>query len=60
MWFEFKNGNKKDIKIEKIDRNYTYTRMHKSIMADDTKIVCSFEEGKKIINIIENIEYKEL
>ena len=55
-----KNGNKEIIEMKDIDRNYTYTKLHQSILNNDFEIVCSFEEGKKVVNIIENIEFKEL
>jgi len=55
-----KVGDKKVIEIDKIDKNYTYKMMHESILHDEIDEVCSFEDGKKIVNIIENIEYKEL
>jgi CMP-N,N'-diacetyllegionaminic acid synthase len=56
--------NKKDecktIKLESIDRNYTYKKMHQSILKNKYKKVCSFTEGEKIVNNIQNIKYKEL
>ncbi|MFT6906216.1 MAG: putative dehydrogenase [Oleiphilaceae bacterium] len=48
------------IKIEAKDRNYTYTKMHESIMNDEFKTICSFEEGKKVVDIIDGIEFKGL
>ena len=56
----YKNGNKENIEVEQKDRNYTYTEMHKSIIKNDLDEICSFEEGKKIVGIIENIKYEEL
>ena len=56
----YKNGNKENIEIEEKDRNYTYTEMHKAIIKNDLDEICSFEEGKKIVDIIENIKYEEL
>lgn len=52
--------DKKKIKLKNIDKNYTYLEMHKSIIHNKLDEVCSFEDGEKIVNIIENIEYKEL
>jgi len=56
----YKNGNKENVVVEQKDRNYTYTEMHKSIIKNDLDEICSFEEGKKIVDIIENIKYEEL
>ena len=56
----YKNGNKENIEVEQKDRNYTYAEMHKSIIKNDLDEMCSFEEGKKIVDIIENIKYEEL
>ncbi len=55
-----KNGKKQTVQIEPAERNETYTQMHKSILSSDSKDVCSFDEGKEVVNIIEAIEYKEL
>lgn len=55
-----KKNSKKIIKIDTIDRNYTYKRMHQAILKNKVQSVCSFDEGKKIVNTIENIKYKEL
>lgn len=55
-----KNSNAETVEMEKIDRNYTYTKMHQSILDNNFETVCSFNEGKKIVDIIENIEFKEL
>ena len=48
------------INIEAKDRNYTYTKMHEAIMNDEFKTVCSFEEGKKVVDIIDSVEFKDL
>ncbi|MCD4668228.1 MAG: Gfo/Idh/MocA family oxidoreductase [Sulfurimonas sp.] len=53
-----KDGKKEDIQIESYDRNYTYTKMHQAIINNDIENICSYEDGKNIVNIIENIEYK--
>lgn len=55
-----KSSNLNNVKIEVIDRNYTYLKMHKSIIENDCSVVCSFKDGKKIVDIIENIEYKDM
>ena len=46
--------------FDKKDKNYTYKKMHESIINDDLDSVCSFDEGKKIVGIIDSIEFKEL
>ncbi len=48
------------IKLEEVDRNYTYAQMHKSIMDNSFETVCSFHEGNRVVDTIENIEFKEL
>ncbi len=55
-----KNSNVKNIECESVDRNYTYIQMHKAILNNSYENICSFNEGSKIIDIIENIEFKEL
>lgn len=55
-----KNSNVKNIECEKVDRNYTYAKMHEAILSNSYEDVCSFNEGSKIIDVIENIEFKEL
>ncbi len=55
-----KNSNSKNIECESVDRNYTYTKMHEAIISNSCENVCSFDEGSKIIDVIENIEFKEL
>ena len=55
-----KNGNSEKIKIEIVDRNHTYAKMHKNIIDDKFEILCSFNNGKKIVDIISNIEFKEM
>ncbi len=55
-----KDTNSKNIVCQSMDRNYTYSKMHKAIINNTYENVCSFDEGLKIVNIIEEIEYKEL
>jgi len=55
-----KNSNTKNIECESVDRNYTYTKMHEAILSSSYENICSFDEGSKIIDVIENIEFKEL
>jgi len=55
-----KNMNSETIACQSIDRNHTYTKMHEAILNDSYKNVCNYDEGAKIVNIIENIKYKEL
>ena len=54
------NTNSEIIECQSIDRNYTYTKMHEAILNSAYENICSFDEGSEIVNIIENIEYKEL
>jgi len=55
-----KDGAKQIIEIPRVDRNYTYLSMHRSIINNDFSTVCSFQEGKEIVKLIDSIEYKEL
>ena len=55
-----KNGNSKKIKIVMVDRNYTYVTMHENIIKDKFEMLCSFNNGKKIVNMISNIKFKEM
>jgi len=54
------NANSQTIECQSIDRNYTYTKMHEAILNGSDDNVCSYTEGFNIVNIIENIDYKEL
>ena len=54
-----KNGNQENIKTKEMDRDYTYIKMHKSVIENSTETLCSFEDGKNIVDIIESIEFKE-
>ena len=55
-----KRSNTECIDIVKEDRNYSYTKMHQAIINGTVEPVCSFDEGKKIVNLIDSIEFKEL
>ncbi len=55
-----KNGDTKMITVKEEDRNYSYTKMHESIINNDLEVVCSFNEGKKLLSIIDGVEFKEL
>ena len=55
-----KNSNSKSIECESVDRNYTYTKMHEAILNNSYENICSFDEGSKIIDVIESIKFKEL
>jgi len=55
-----KDSNNENIECKSFDRNYTYTKMHEAIISDTYENVCSFNEGLKIVDIIDNIEFKEL
>ncbi len=55
-----KNTDNQRIVCESIDRNYTYSKMHEAIISGTYENICSFDEGIKIVNLIETIEYNEL
>ncbi len=46
--------------IEKNDRDYTYMQMHKVLLEKSYENLCDFNHGLKIVDIIDNIDYKEL
>ena len=43
-----------------IERNHTYEKMHSSILNQQTKSVASFEDGLKVLALIDTITYEEL
>ena len=53
-----KSNKRKTIKLDKIDRNWTYLKMHQAILDNNDKILCSFEDGKAIIETINKIKYE--
>ncbi len=56
-----KNANQNNVKIDIQDRNYTYFKMHEAIIDNDSnKALCTFDEGIKTIEIIDNIKFKDL
>jgi len=55
-----KMSNREVIEIDAEDRNYTYSKMHNSIITNNFNAVCSFDEGKRIVDLIDSIEFKEL
>ena len=55
-----KDLQNKIFKLESIDRNFTYTKMHEAILTREEEDLCSFEEGSKIVDLIENIEFRKL
>jgi predicted dehydrogenase len=55
-----KNGDCKVLQLDSVDRNLTYEKMHKSFLAGDTADLCTIESGMKIVDMIENIEFKEI
>jgi len=55
-----KDTHSETIVCQDVDRNYTYSKMHEAIINSTYDNVCSFDEGLKIVNMIEKIEYKEL
>ncbi len=50
----------KVVGLETVERNHTYIKMHQSIISNEFAKLCSFDEGKAVVGIIENITYKEL
>jgi predicted dehydrogenase len=48
-------GELETVTLPEIDRNTTYTRMHQDLLAGKFDIICTFEEGVSIMNLIEQI-----
>ena len=44
----------------KVDKNHSYVNMHRAILSGDAKDVCGFEEGLKIVRLIDKIKREEL
>lgn len=55
-----KNSIMEVVDVNKENRNYSYTKMHESIINGEFENVCNFGEGKKIVDIIDNTEFNEL
>lgn len=55
-----KNSNIKNIKCKSVDRNYTYSKMHEAIINNSYENVCSFNEGSKILDVFQKIQYEEI
>jgi len=55
-----KEGESRVIEVGLQDRNYTYTRMHESILSGEDTFVCSFEEGLGVVGLIDQATYEEL
>ena len=50
-----------NIEVDKpIDSNSSYLSMHKNILNKVTHSLCSYTEGKRVLDIIDNIEFKEI
>lgn len=60
LYYRNKLDSDKTIDIEEADRDHSYRKMHESLLENNYDTACSFSDGKKIIEIIENIEFKEL
>jgi len=54
-----KNGIDSALILEKVDRDYTYINMHKAIIMKDFQDICTFDEGLKIVDIIEKITQRK-
>lgn len=53
---DFINNTVNGEKLRTIDGNYTYRKMHKSILNNKFDIVCSYKEGLQTMKIIERME----
>jgi len=57
---ENKDAEVTTITLEAVDRNHTYLEMHKAILHDHLETVCHLDEGKKVVDVIDNIKFEEL
>jgi predicted dehydrogenase len=55
-----KKSNQNNVKIDVKDRNYTYSKMHMAVIKNDLDALCTFDEGMKIINIIDSVKCKDI
>lgn len=55
-----KDGKLSAVKLNAVDRNYTYSQMHQSILKRHGSDVCSYNEGLKIVDLIDSVSLKEL
>ena len=55
-----KKANKEEISLEKIENNYSYSKMHEAILSNRYEQLCSFKHGEKIVKLIDNIKFQEL
>lgn len=46
--------------IEKIESDYTYSKMHQAILESNKSDVCTYNAGIKVVEIIDSIHFKEL
>lgn len=55
-----KNANREEVSLGKIESNHSYSKMHEAILGNNYEKLCSFTHGKKIVKLINNIEFQEL
>jgi CMP-N,N'-diacetyllegionaminic acid synthase len=55
-----KNIKKETIEFQKLDRNYTYIKMHESILDGNYEDVCDFSAGQKIVDFIDSVKLKDI
>lgn len=53
----YNDGQVKKIDFGDIERNTSFTEMHKNILEHNGKNLCSFEEGIEILKIIDGVKY---
>lgn len=52
----YNDGRKEKIKFGNVDRNESFTQMHKSILKYEGKDVCSFQEGLNMLKLIGGVK----
>ena len=60
LFIYHKDGKQEEIQINNRDSNYSYTKMHQAIINNDLANVCSYKNGKEIVDIISNIECMDI
>jgi len=55
-----KQGDNKLIELEPKERNYSYCKMHQSILVEDSLMACNFEEGLKVMDVISTVKFSDL
>ena len=51
----YKNGSSENMDFKDIGRDFTYKKMHESLLNGENTYLCSYYEGLKVLDVIEKI-----